>query len=80
MTKHNLFTVTHANYENAITRNLTPFVKKYYKNFQDFSFEHLRFFDNTCTYFIEKQVKEKNYKNLLQKLPEKGMPVKKLKI
>lgn len=80
VTKHNLYTVTYDNYENAITSNFTPFVKKYYKNFQDSSFEHLRFFDNTCTHFIEKQLKEKNYKNLLNKLPEKGISVKKLKI
>ena len=52
----------------------------YYKKFKNESFEYLYFFDNTCTRFIDKQIKEENYHNLLKKLPEKGISGKKLKI
>lgn len=78
--KYNFYDITKNNFEYAIIKNLTPLVKKYYKIFKDDNFEHLNFFDNTCTRFIDKQVKEKNYHNLLKKLPEKGTSGKKMKI
>ena len=78
--KHNFYDITKNNFEYAIIKNFTPFVKKYYKIFKDDNFEYLNCFDNTCTRFIDKQVKEKNYHNLLKKLPEKGTSGKKMKI
>jgi len=78
--KHNFYHITKKDFEYAIIKNFTPLVKKYYKKFKNENFDHLNFFDNTCIRFIDKQIKEENYHNLLKKLPEKGTSGKKLKI
>lgn len=80
VTKANLHIVTVDEMKQAIANNLTPFVKKYYKNFKDYPFDLSYFPENTCTRYIDKQLKEKQYKELLIKLPFKNIHTKKLKI
>lgn len=78
VTKLGLHKVTEEEMQKAIRRNMTQFVKRYYKNFNKVDFD-LRF-ENTCTNFILKQKKEQLYKDYLKKYPVKNIATKKLKI
>lgn len=64
----------------AISSNLTPFVKKYYKEFKDYVFDLSLYPENDCVLFIHKQQKEKQYRELLQIFPPKNTNIKKIKI
>lgn len=78
VTKNGLHKVTEEEMQTAIRRNMTAFVKRYYKDFKNIDFD-LRI-ENTCTNFIEKQKKEQQYKDYLKKYPKKNIIEKKMKI
>lgn len=79
-TKAGLHKVTFNEFEKAINTNLTPFVKKYYKEFRTHNFDVSSMFENTCVRYIDRQQKEKQYKDLLVKFPAKHIHTKKMKI
>lgn len=79
-TKAGLHRVTLKEMERAIINNLTPFVKKYYKQFKDYHFDLSFYSENTCTRYIDKQQKEKLYKDFLLQFPAKNIHTKKMKI
>lgn len=80
VTKSKLHVVTYEEYKKAIYKNLTPFVKKYYRQFRE-NFINFDFpLENTSTRYIDKQKKEQHYKDLLKKFPEKNIQSKKFKI
>lgn len=78
VTKLGLHTVTHIEMQQAINKNLAPFIRKYYSKFSEENFDLSK--DNTCTRFINKVKTEKMYKDYLKKYPQKNIVEKKLKI
>lgn len=73
-----LHQVTKEEMQLSLDKNLIRFVRKFHNKFKDTSFN--LWADNTATHFWDKQQKQRHYKILLNKLPAKGTPSKKLKI
>lgn len=78
VTKSGLHKVTYNEFQLAINSNMTPFVKKYYTQFKNDTFD--MYWENTCTKFISQQKTQQAYKDLVKKLPIKNIQEKKMKI
>lgn len=78
--KSGLHKITKDEFSYSIKNNLTPLVKKYYKQFDLSEFKNLSYRNNTCTNFILTKIAEKDYKELQGELPTNNSKSKKIKI
>lgn len=78
--KNNLYALSFHDFEKAIIGNMTPLVKKYHKQFKDDAFSQLYYYNNTCTYFLEKYEAAQKYNKLDKQLKQKDSSSKKFKI
>lgn len=71
LVKLGLYEVKQEDFNYGIKNNLLPLVKKYYKNFKLEQLDYRRE-ENKCTVFINKTIKEREYKKLDKQLVNKN--------